>query len=1102
MDALVPASTVNMETITACAAKGEILPVCYTEGGVHPDLALFLGSPVFPEEDEFPTLMLNFDVGNISTSVEGHEADGFVVVGNGPDNITVRLRPGFRIILFSTSLEFARPRLPPRQPQSCGRHSSSLVFLEDVPEALAGVQVIRFGGVDCVGDSANDSPPNESDRSSPVGSERGGGSIAPSRKNNAVSPSLSSGSDSSSSTSSEESNEHNDECLPRFVLAAMGRIRRPGCEASSTWEARLQKEMVTTHPSAISGSELDQATIALGRARREALTYSNQLNSTHEAVVALLTARPSCFRPLPPSRSRAADTLPGGEPSSGVSDDIEGDQNRVLNNLIETVSAYKATLEKGPEVVLRCTRAPQAAHSKAMRLAGRGTQRLVSVTTTFLKYSGDMLHACGSDPVMYSPVFPGVRTLVYSAIRQAADARRKEICLDEGHEKDSEVHLMLNTLTKTLATRLPAKLTWTLPLAATAAHSHDNFPARGWWDTCLVMLADRHETERNTASQLDLAHLISMISRGARGKGITLPNVKAKLMATFRSKVDGAHQNEKDVAQGDRAATAHEIAQICAIVDVWLTYDAGGDEVAKIDEDADDGRSEDETNKSYDLSGKTVSPHHWDLGFDTSDWGRPQQAPAAAEHSADGPAEFVDGKEAHAFFERLSHLWAAAKIDRSKLSHHQATAAEYFCQDQVLRRLVLLESTMNGVFARLPRYVMCEPVKWLHWMAIIRSTLTATQECGDIRSVDRLHFLLCKPPPTVLAATPGEGQEDETLNQTDTDTKASPSSSSDEGDDTSGMMNNGTTLNSEKDVAFRQSPSSSALLGKPGIHRDASSPSKSAGEADAALNKAAPGAGRRVRRDSRERMKIKLGIANGVETVAGEETSKEVSATAQKEFLARASALFGVSSSLTAARTGMVSVGSAATIADTAARAVVLSNKEKSRTAGRNLASGLTHEEDAADDEDKYITFVAETFRPERDNTDWHREVRSPRPLPKADKKPVDLPPSAIVDQKTSTMGAVPKGEIPTTASSAGTEGTQTASEAQSTTNEEADKKNSACSPEGNTSPKMLSKEKDCNNPIEDRGETSTDDTAASDLHSHMSRNKVDRQSARYIVLP
>ncbi|CAM9204884.1 unnamed protein product, partial [Ectocarpus sp. 12 AP-2014] len=50
LEALLPASMVSMDIIAACAAKGEILPVCSTEGGVHIDLALFLGSNVLPVE--------------------------------------------------------------------------------------------------------------------------------------------------------------------------------------------------------------------------------------------------------------------------------------------------------------------------------------------------------------------------------------------------------------------------------------------------------------------------------------------------------------------------------------------------------------------------------------------------------------------------------------------------------------------------------------------------------------------------------------------------------------------------------------------------------------------------------------------------------------------------------------------------------------------------------------------------------------------------------------------------------------------------------------------------------------------------------------------
>ncbi|CAM9585246.1 unnamed protein product, partial [Ectocarpus sp. 8 AP-2014] len=455
LEALLPASMVSMDIIAACAAKGEILPVCSTEGGVHIDLALFLGSNVLPVEaagDEKPPRRKQD--GEPESNAFGNgggssECCGSVTVGDEPQSSTTFVvKMGFRLILFARSLDFATP-----QPIKSSDDVTSMVFLEDSPEALSGVQLIRFGGVDSVGSAAGDDGggcsldtkgcESSSDVTS-LGLAAGEGISG-----------LSAPSDDNESSNS-GSKEGEDATIPPFVTGGMGLRCRPGLEMSKTMGGRLQDEMVRALPPALEASGSDERQVRTSRAafsivQKEALAYSCQLSATHEAVITLLAARPLCFAPDVPRRTPDLTVPSGGEPPSGVSDDVERDQNRVLNNLIETLFAYKSTIEKGPDTVSRCERASQAQHAEVARKDEQVAYRLTSSALQFLARSGDVLHACGSDPVFYSPVFPGVKALVHSAIRRAASTMRPP---NQDREGDLE-RVVVGSLTRSMITRVP-----------------------------------------------------------------------------------------------------------------------------------------------------------------------------------------------------------------------------------------------------------------------------------------------------------------------------------------------------------------------------------------------------------------------------------------------------------------------------------------------------------------------------------------------------------------------------------------------------------------------------------------------------------------------
>lgn len=985
---------VSMEVITACAGKGEILPVCSTEGGLHTDLALFLRSEVLPEGTESPAM-----VGGKRPDIVDRcgESDGLVTVGEEPDSITIRLKQGFRLVLFTTSLEFARLRLPSRLYASGTKekgqnrrspNSTSLVFFEDSPKTLAGIQLIRFGGIDSVSSGRNDRQVNV-DHESPPSCEQEGNHSAFSSK------------DDASTSSSDRSISNDDALVPPLVLAGMGLIRQPGFEMSTTVNARLKEEIVEDFSSAVDGFRVEELMAAVITAQREALTYADQLSATHEAVVALLAARPRSFDPAMKVNNPKTAILPGGESKSGVTDDVEGDQNRVLNNLIETVFAYKSTLEKGLETVLKCNRESQATRAKAARTAGEVAQRLASFTLRLLARTGDMLHAWGLDPVVYSPVFPGVRALVHGVVRRAAHSM--------GSEKGGECAMqrsVLGSLSHSLESRLPNDSTWIVPLAAMATNGDNDFPARGWWDACMLLFADRHEIKPTTSAQLTLARLFEIVAAGALGTCIRGSKGTRKGMET--DSTDGV-ADYVEATQTTNEAVAEGLAQVRAIIGLWRKHSEVVEAPVANDQFSDASGSNSDGDESALRNRTTISPQHWDLGFDTSGWAQDQGAATAAAlaqtqcipttrdlwpaHSinvaADGGNGGDDGAETNCFCERLSLLWSIAKIDRSRMNSIQAASARPFCRDDVLRRLVLLETTMNGVFARLPAHVMSTPSGWSEWIAKMRCSLSSAQKeslkDGGRGSRDRLRFILSHPPPACGSA------KKHARGETVTGSSSSPSSTDESKNSDSDSSSSSDSRGGESGNTIAAERSSSVSLTASHVSANSVADSGSSSTADLGPDgpgEPTPGAGTgghaRIRRDSRERMKLKLRYVDGIETVVGVESAEDAPPVANKAFTARAGTLFGVSLRPRIANIGIDTAPES--LSTTAVPAIeisrVLEGEAKSKTGNSSVAR--SSDKDADSDEDaKYITFVAESFRPQRDNSNWHREAKSTPPPPR-----------------------------------------------------------------------------------------------------------------------
>ena len=669
-----------------------------------------------------------------------------------------------------------------------------------------------------------------------------------------------------------------------------------------------------------------------------------------------------------------------------MSAEVEQDQNRVLNILIETLFAYRSILEKGLDIVSRCGRASQAKIAKSAREADEMVDTLTSSALRFLARSGDMLHAWGLDPVLYSPTFPGVKALVQVAVRRAAD-----VIGSQSHDRRQHLErAVVSSLTRTMVTRVPDEYKWVLPLAALALTSRGDLPANGWWDTCVVLVGDRREKTDETGcstSRLGLAKLFKMVISEDTRAGETLANDTPEQDRSPGYEREDPEAGSKGINPG--------LAQVGELACSWLALDeaevpilseasdAGHDCADNASEDDDDDDDDDDGTRQ----GVKLSPQQWDLGFDTSGWAGDRGAAAVAALARDRGflmnaevgiegANRLGGDESgnDAFFSTLSQLWSTATSDRAMMSVVQAAEAESFSRDDVLRRLVLMETTMNKIFARLPGYVMCEARRWSEWMAEVRRSLIAVEDGGDSATVGWLRHLLSHPPPTFESKT-NVGDEDLST------TSASSSSvdgDSDGSDGSSSTSNSGSRIG---DDVEKEKPTNGIT--------DASSFVAGEGQPEPLPPH------NRVRRDSRERMKIKLGLLDELGIAVGARESENVmSVETKEEFNARARNLFGISTFQTrgvnSAKKLPPSTASAPEPEPEAANAKERSRSGPADKADKTVmvtktssASVSVYDEDDPDEDCKFITFVAESFRPQRDNSDWHREA-TPDPVPRA----------------------------------------------------------------------------------------------------------------------
>lgn len=1004
LEALLPASVVSMDIIATCAGKGEILPVCSIEGGIHSDLALFLGSDVVPvegvqreESSRWP--QDGVEASNVVGSGGGIDGrDAFVTVGDDPQSssATIRLKLGFRLILFARTLDFARPgRL-----HACSG-AAPHVFLEDSPNALARVQLVRFGGVDSVGistadDGADCLTSHAKDEDDPSQPTEGGDDVASAADDDESSASSSDSGDKKSGFAEELP-------VPPLVLAGMGLTRQPGFEMATTLGARLQEEIVQSFSLASEPGGLEQthnlktSVEKLARVQREALEYSCQLSVTHEAVVALLADSTPCFdaegsgAEHPPTTTDPG-VPPGGAPARGVSDEVERDQNRILNNLIETLFAFKYALEKGVSTVPSCNRAFQATQAAVARRAERVPRRFAAVALRFLARSGDMLHACGSDPVLYSPIFPGVKALIHGVIREAPGSVGRARPDQEGAIERT----IVGSLTRSMVTRVDSSSTWIFSLAALATTNPGDLPAKGWWDACITLVADRHGDKEESgcrSSRVTLAKLYKTMM--AADVAASTPGEVDKQKPDQRKGELELPQSCEEGAVKSRAVV-QGLAQIRELVGSWLEdeeTEVSAQAIAEERASSTSSRDGDIETEDYDddetpRHAPSLSPQRWDLGFDTSGWATDQGAAAVAalardrglSTGANSGADGTDNAALDSFLSTLSQLWTAAIADRTKMTAIQAAEAVAFSSDEVLRRLVFLETTMHSLFARLPGFVLCEPRRWSEWITEVRRSLSSVEEGhGDSASRRWLRFLLSHPPPLFESQTDVSGPR----SSSDPSSSAEDDDSNDSDDSSTGSMS-GTGRDEERDndrppkERSSKSGAADAVAGEP-------KQSEAQGEGTA-HNK--------VRRDSRERLKFKLRLVDGQGVAGGDDgDERDVAAETKREFAARASKLFGVSTSTiqggVTTRKAPPAAGAPGAASDngtTVARSgASLQSSQIGPTTLVSPSLSANDDGEAGEEEEqaKFITFVAESFRPQRDESDWHREAKAdPPPAP------------------------------------------------------------------------------------------------------------------------
>ncbi|CAM9103796.1 unnamed protein product, partial [Discosporangium mesarthrocarpum] len=664
-----PASAVNGDIIASFASKGEVLVASNVEGGIHPDLALFICSK---------TRSLN----------EG-QVGAAVVLGGGAQG-DMELKPGFRLILLTNSLQTASVYNGSQETTE-----QPVVLLRDSLSVLSRVQLIRFGGEDSVGAGAHALHPSP-ECLALVTEEPGFGETSSSEDDDQMSTGLST-----------------EPALgfPALVFGGMGLLRLPGYETSLLLEA----EMLNSITESFDETDRDEDNrMSLAGLRREIRACSEQLGAAHEAIVGLLSTDLSSFVKHHDNIENRG--VPLGMAYENLCDIPSVDQNRVLNTLLDFLFTYKSVLDTSHITVSTCGKEAQAQQVDPLLKARSQAQCISSEALAIIARCSEGLHACGVDPALFDPAFTGVRSSIRSVLRTVID--RKEWDAKDGQgtiylagdEARLKKYIVRNLMQK-LAARLPPTSIWILPIATVVATMPKSVP-EGWWRTFVALLAERNDRKRSNA-QVSLADIF--IS----------PRTPGNQSHVAREVTKKSGKEGREAAAVPPSDIVARIRQRLGALPAGMPASKNLGAPATVSQG-----KEGDFNKAAD-SRKRRMPHLWDTTFDTSEWeGKVSmviQSVRDCRASSRGDccredensvavAGVKKAPSPQCFLDKVRELWTQAKEGRSSMSSEQAANAKQVCDDEVMRRAIMIEASMGSFFSKLSLHVLAQAAQWKLWL--------------------------------------------------------------------------------------------------------------------------------------------------------------------------------------------------------------------------------------------------------------------------------------------------------------------------------------------------------------------------------------------------
>ncbi|CAM9302843.1 unnamed protein product, partial [Choristocarpus tenellus] len=446
---------VSLEIISSSAEKGEVLMISGVDGGVHPDLALFLGSP-------------------LQTVHHRQELGETVVIVEATMGGEMRLKHGFRLIMLTNSLDTTADSHEVKENIGV----PPVVLLQDSLAALSGVQVIRFGGTDYVGARGHGLMAENS----------GSLNLWKSEQDRETSDEDCSSEDSGEATSQDSNGEQVAYCsLPPLILAGMGLTRLPGYESCLLLEAEINNTV----------------RFGLSYEKEGDPSFSHLLNTAHEAVIGLLSTVPNY--------SKEGASLSGlyfADQNRVLNKllDLIFSYHSVMERVRDVLLGNDRTAEKkltpcAFQVRLQATCTTTA----ALALLSRFNEALTA-------WGADPALFDPSFPGVQSAVVSSVKRMIQCRVSDMEDkANMSQVTLPP-IELDVVKHLV-----KVLGMRVPPQSTWLLPIAAMAVTQPNLFPCIGWWRAFLMLVA-AHNGQQLGVTKPGFAYLFRSISSSTTKK--------------------------------------------------------------------------------------------------------------------------------------------------------------------------------------------------------------------------------------------------------------------------------------------------------------------------------------------------------------------------------------------------------------------------------------------------------------------------------------------------------------------------------------------------------------------------------------------------------